>query len=87
MEEIKADPAELYDRVCEFLGVRPASAEVLPMLAKNVNTTQKYSAPMPDEVKLYLARTLLPKIEDAAGLLGSYAEGWLANTRKLLADG
>jgi hypothetical protein len=86
MEEIRTNPADLFDRVCDFLSIERASAEVLPHLAAGVNTTQKYNAPMPPEVRRYLARSLMAKIEDSAALLGGYAERWVAHARSALND-
>lgn len=85
MEEIKVDPAALFDRICDFLSIERASAEVLPHLTTGVNTTRKYNAPMPREVRRYLAGSLMPKIEDAAALLGGqHAEVWLSDARAVL---
>lgn len=86
MEEIKANPEDLFDRVCDFLGIERASSMVLPHLAAGVNTTRKYDAPMPPDVRRHLAFTLTPMIDDVAALLGGYAERWAADARSFLDD-
>lgn len=86
MEEIKANPEDLFDRICDFLNIERASSVVLPHLSTGVNTTAKFSAPMPREVRRHLARSLMPMIDDAATLLGGYAERWAADARSVQDD-
>ena len=86
MEEIKNDPEELIGRICRFLGICEPNEAVLHSLTEQVNTTRKFGAPMSPEIRRRLAEGLLPKIEDAAQLLGGYAEHWLADARKTLEE-
>lgn len=82
MEQIRDEPQELLRRVCLFLGIEPDSPSAVAQLTAGVNTTRKYSAPMPTEVRRYMARSLLQKIEDTHQLLENrYTAAWLDQTR------
>lgn len=83
MEEIKTTPEELIGRICRFLEISEPDDEVKRSVQEQVNTTKRYGAPMPPEVRRRLARLLLPKIEEIAELVGGHAETWLAEARKL----
>ncbi|TVR35935.1 MAG: sulfotransferase [Spirochaetaceae bacterium] len=82
MEEIKADPEQLMQRICGFLGIGLPDDQVRRTMLERVNTTSKFSAPMPPEVRRRVAELLLPKIEDQAALFGGYAEQWLEDARR-----
>ena len=82
MEEIKTDPDRLIQRICGFLGIGLPDEQVRQTMLERVNTTSKFSAPMPPEVRRRIAELLLPRIEDQAALFGGYAEMWLEDARR-----
>ena len=86
MEEIRNDPNELMERICRFLGISLPDQQVRESMLERVNTTSRYGAPLPDHIRYRMAKILLPYVEDTAALLGGYAEQWLEQTRRILAD-
>ncbi|MFO8163421.1 MAG: sulfotransferase [Desulfatiglandales bacterium] len=83
-EDIKNQPHELIERLCDFLGVRGVNLIPDERLSKPRNSSRKFSAPMPPKVAFHLAKSLYPMIRDVQGLLGGNANQWLEDAENIL---
>ena len=87
MEDVKADPAGLMRRVCEFLGVPPMDQALFDSISRSVNSSKKFGGPMPEEVRRYMALSLLEKTQAVNTLLQSpYTAAWLESVRAAAGD-
>ena len=85
MEQIKSEPHTLLQQVCDFLAIDPVAPAAAAQLGAGVNTTRKYSAPMPPQLRRYMAESLLDSIERTHRLLDNrYSAAWLADARGAL---